>query len=91
MLGNEPLEGGKLEVAVSASGALQYSVFLLLEKVRGFGIWVVGLRDGKNTLEVHCLAPGYPSRVLTHTGTVVSHSLVHEQSTWCVRAALEFR
>ena len=38
MLGNEPLEGDKLEVTVSASGALQYSVFLLLEKVRWFAL-----------------------------------------------------
>ena len=36
----------RLETAVSASGALQYSVFLLLEKVRGSGLWGIALKDG---------------------------------------------
>ena len=38
VLENEPLEGARLEQAVSASNALQYSVFLLLEKVRDNGV-----------------------------------------------------
>ena len=87
MVGNEPLEGDKLEVAVSASGALQYSVFLLLEKVRSFALWVGGSMPGIEYVELTFMLQDPSLEGCIARGTASTRTLVQEQSTSCAEAA----